>query len=94
MATIVNLGYNELLSIDLMHSLFGIGEYQDSQLLDFFDFLSNTIMKPKTRINEIKQSSKFTGEKLFVVMIKYIAPVFVVVILVAYVMNTMGMISL
>ncbi len=110
MATIVNLGYNELLSIDLMHSLFGIGEYQDSQLLDFFDFLSNTIMmpivalltcifvgwiiKPKTLINEIKQSSKFTGEKLFVVMIKYIAPVFVVVILVAYVMNTMGMISL
>ncbi len=79
-------------------------------MLDFFDFLSNTIMmpivalltcifvgwiiKPKTLINEIKQSSKFTGEKLFVVMIKYIAPVFVVVILVAYVMNTMGMISL
>jgi NSS family neurotransmitter:Na+ symporter len=110
MATIVNLGYNELLSVDLMYSLFGIGEYQDSQLLDFFDFLSNTIMmpivalltcifvgwiiKPKTLITEIKQSSKFTGEKLFVVMIKYIAPVFVVVILVAYVMNTAGMISL
>ena len=52
------------------------------------------IIKPKTLITEIKQSSKFTGEKLFVVMIKYIAPVFVVVILVAYVMNTAGMISL
>lgn len=109
-ATIVNLGYNELLSVDLMYSIFGIGEYQDSQLLDFFDFLSNTIMmpivalltcifvgwiiKPKTLITEVKKSSKFTGEKLFVVMIKYIAPVFVVVILVAYIMNTAGIISL
>ncbi len=107
---IVNLGYNELLSVDLMYSLFGIGEYQDSQLLDFFDFLSNTIMmpivalltcifvgwiiKPQTLIDEVKQSSKFTGEKLFVVMIKYIAPVLVVVILVAYVMNTAHIISL
>ncbi len=109
-ATIVNLGYNELLSVDLMYSIFHIGEYQDSQLLDFFDFLSNTVMmpivalltcifvgwiiKPKTLIQEVKQSSKFTGEKLFIVMIKYIAPVFVVVILVAYIMNTAGIISL
>ncbi len=109
-ATIVNLGYNELLSVDLMYSIFHIGEYQDSQLLDFFDFLSNTVMmpivalltcifvgwiiKPKTLISEVKQSSKFTGEKLFIVMIKYIAPVFVVVILVAYIMNTAGIISL
>ncbi len=109
-ATIVNLGYNELLSVDLMYSLFGIGEYQDSQLLDFFDFLSNTIMmpivalltcifvgwiiKPQTLIAEVRQSSKFSGEKLFVVMIKYVAPVFVVVILVAYVMNTAGIIAL
>ena len=108
--TIVNLGYNELLSVDLMYSLFGIGEYQDSQLLDFFDFLSNTIMmpivalltcifvgwiiKPKVIIAEVKQSSAFKMQKLFVVMIKYIAPVFVVVILVAYVMNTAGIIAL
>ena len=96
MAAIVNLGYNELLSVDLMYSLFGIGEYQDSQLLDFFDFLSNTIMmpivalltcifvgwiiKPQTIIAEVKQSSAFKMQKLFVVMIKYIAPVFVVFI--------------
>lgn len=108
--SIVNMGYNELLSVDLMHSLFGIGEYQDSQLLDFFDFLSNTIMmpivalltcifvgwiiKPQTLISEVKQSSAFKSQKLFVVMIKYIAPVFVVVILVAYVMNTAGLIAL
>ena len=108
--TIVNLGYNELLSVDLMYSLFGIGEYQDAQLLDFFDFLSNTVMmpivalltcifigwivKPQAIIAEVKQTSKFTGEKLFVIMIKYIAPVLVVVILVAYIMNTAHIISL
>jgi NSS family neurotransmitter:Na+ symporter len=107
---IVDLGYNDWLSVDLMYSIFGIGDYQDSQLLDFFDFVSNTVLmpivalltcifvgwiiKPKTLIAEVKRSSKFSGEKLFVVMIKYIAPVFVVVILVAYIMNTIGIIAL
>jgi NSS family neurotransmitter:Na+ symporter len=107
---IVDLGYNDWLSVDLMYSMFGVGNYQDSQILDFFDFVSNTVLmpivalltcifvgwiiKPKTLISEIKRSSAFKGEKLFVVMIKYIAPVFVVVILVAYVMNTVGLISL
>jgi NSS family neurotransmitter:Na+ symporter len=109
-AIIVNMGYNNWLDVDLMYSIFGIGNYQDSQILDFFDFVSNTILmpivalltcifvgwiiKPKTLSAEIKRSSKFGGEKLFVVMIKYIAPVFVLVILVAYVMNTVGIISL
>lgn len=107
---IVNMGYNQWLSVDLMYSLFGIGHYQDSQLLDFFDFLSNTIMmpivalitcifvgwiiKPQTIEKEVKQSSAFVGYKLFYIMIKYIAPVFVVAILVAYVMNTAGIITL
>lgn len=106
----VNMGYNNLLSLDPMYSLFGIGDYQDSQLLDFFDFISNTILmpivalltcifvgwiiKPKAIADEVKVSSKFTGEKLFTVMIKYIAPIFVVMILVAYVLNTIGVISL
>lgn len=109
-AIIVNMGYNNLLSVDLMYSLFGIGEYQDSQLLDFFDFLSNTIMmpivalltcifigwiiKPKAIISEVERTGRFKGRALFVVMIKYIAPVFVVVILVAYVMNTAHIIAL
>jgi NSS family neurotransmitter:Na+ symporter len=93
-----------------MYSLFGIGNYGDDQLLDFFDFVSNTILmpvvslltclfvgyviKPKTIIDEVEQSSEFKGKKLFVVMTKYIAPVFVVTILVSYVLNTMGIISL
>ncbi len=109
-AIFVNMGYNVLLGWDPMYSLFGIGAYQDHQLLDFFDFVSNTILmpivalltcifvgyiiKPKVLIEEIKQSSKFKAEKLFTVMIKYIAPVFVVLILVFYVLDTIGIVKL
>jgi NSS family neurotransmitter:Na+ symporter len=110
LGVLVDAGYNGLLNVDLMYSLFGIGNYGDDQLLDFFDFVSNTILmpvvslltclfvgyviKPKTIIDEVEQSSEFKGKKLFVVMTKYIAPVFVVTILVSYVLNTMGIISL
>lgn len=106
----VNMGYDNLLWMDPMYSIFGFGTYQSMQLLDFFDFISNTVMmpivalltclfvgyviKPKLLVDEVKQSSKFFAEKLFVVMIKYIAPVFMVIILVSYVLNTMGVINL
>jgi len=106
----VNMGYNNLLWMDPMYSLFGFGTYQGSQLLDFFDFISNTVLmpivalltclfvgyiiKPKILIEEVKQSSPFHAEKLFVVMVKYIAPVFMVVILVSYILNAAGIINL
>lgn len=104
------MGYNNLLWMDPMYSIFGIGTYQSMQILDFFDFVSNTVMmpivalltcifvgyiiKPKVLIDEIKQSSPFVAEKLFTVMIKFIAPVFVVLILVFYILNTIGVVSL
>ncbi|MDO4502319.1 MAG: sodium-dependent transporter [Coriobacteriia bacterium] len=107
---ICNLGYNSWLGIDPMYSIFGIGAYQDHQILDFMDFISNTIMmpivalltcffigyviKPKTIIDHVKESSEFKSEKLFTVMIKYIAPIFVILILIFYVMDTIGMIHL
>lgn len=109
-AIFVNMGYNNLLWMDPMYSIFGIGTYQSMQILDFFDFVSNTVMmpivalltcifvgyiiKPKVLIDEIKQSSPFVAEKLFTVMIKFIAPVFVVLILVFYILNTIGVVSL
>ena len=107
---VCNLGYNAWLGIDPMYSLFGIGDYQDHQILDFMDFLSNTILmpivafltcifigwiiKPKTIVDHVKQSSKFKGEKLFTVMIKYIAPVFVLIIMVFYILDTVGFLHL
>ena len=39
------------------------------------------VIKPQTLIDEIELSGKFTLKKLFVVMIKYIAPIFTVLIL-------------
>ncbi|NGM17572.1 sodium-dependent transporter [Xiamenia xianingshaonis] len=108
--TLVNMGYNNLLDVDLMYTVFHIGEPGNAQILDFFDFVSNTVLmpivalltcifvgwiiKPQVIIDEVEKSGEFNGQKLFVVMIKYIAPVFVVCILVAYVMNALGIIVL
>ena len=101
-ATLCNLGYNAWIGVDPMHSLFGIGEAGSHQILDFMDFISNTILmpivalltcifvgwiiKPKTVIDEVRQSSKFALAGPWAVMIKYIAPVLVIVILVANVL--------
>ena len=86
----INAGYNALIWIE------PLGE--GTQLLDFFDFLSNSVMmpivalltcifvgwiiKPKVIIDEVRASSKFALAGAWTVMIKYIAPVLVIVILV------------
>ena len=80
------------------------------QFLDFFDFISNSIimpivafltcifigyvLKPKTIIEEVSLTGKFKGEKLFTVVIKYIAPVCIILILVSSILNTFGIISI
>lgn len=52
------------------------------------------VIKPQTIIDEIESSGcKFKGRKLFVVMIKYVAPVFIVAILIFSVMESMGFIK-
>lgn len=110
LAIFVNMGYNVLLPWDPMHQLFGFGNYQDYQILDFFDFISNTILmpivalltcifvgfiiKPKLFIDSIRESSKFRGATLFKVMIKYIAPIFMIIILVSYTLSAMGLMNL
>ena len=97
----VNLGYNGLSFIEPM------GE--GTTLLDFFDFISHSvimpivalltcifvgwIIKPKAIVDEVKISSEFKVEKAWIVIIKYVAPVLVVVILVAFVAQTFGLIS-
>ena len=49
------------------------------------------IIKPKSIADEVRVTNgKFAGEKLFTVMIKWITPVFLVLILVSSVANTMG----
>ena len=90
----INAGYNALIWIEPL----GPG----TQLLDFFDFISNSVMmpivalltcifvgwivKPKVIIDEVRASSKFRGAGAWTLMIKYIAPVLVIAILVANVL--------
>lgn len=79
-------------------------------ILDFFDFITNSILMPiaalgtcffvakvigvKTIIDEVKVSSPFKGEKSFVICIKYLAPVCIAAILVSSVLQSLGVFSL
>ena len=90
----INAGYNVLIWIEPL----GPG----TQLLDFFDFISNSVMmpivalltcifvgwiiKPKVIIDEVRVSAKFGWAGAWTIMIKYIAPILVIVILLANVL--------
>lgn len=76
------------------------------QFLDFFDFISNSVLmpivalltcifvgyviKPKTMVEEVELNGTFNRKKLFEVVIKYIAPIFIVLILVSSVLDAFG----
>ena len=99
---VVNLGYSNLAFIQ------PLGE--GTSILDFMDFLSNSVMMPlaalmtcifvgwiigpKVIADEVKESAAFKLEKVWTATIKYIAPVCIVLILVAYVAQTFGLITL
>ena len=99
---IVNLGYSGLSFIQ------PLGE--GTSILDFLDFISNSVMmpisailtcifvgwiiKPKTVADEVKVSARFSLEGAWTVMIKYVAPICIAIILVAYVAQTFGIITL
>lgn len=96
--TLVNAGYNGLSFIEPL----GPG----SSILDLADFFSNSVLmpivalltcifvgwiiKPGVLVREIKLSSPFGVEPAWRIMIKYVAPVLVIVILVAYVAAQFG----
>ncbi|MBQ3105868.1 MAG: sodium-dependent transporter [Eggerthellaceae bacterium] len=87
---LINSGYNALVFIQ------PIGE--GSTLLDFADYVSNSVLmpiaalltcvfvgwliKPQAIIDEVKASSPFKLEKAWVVIVKYVAPIVIVVILI------------
>ena len=96
---IVNLGYSSLSFIEPL----GAG----TSILDFLDFISNSVMmpivaimtcifigwilKPKIIVDEVRRSAKFSLAGAWTVMIKYIAPVLVAVVLIAYVAQQFGL---
>ncbi len=79
-------------------------------ILTFFDFISNSVimpivalltcifvgyvLKPKALIEEIEIGGKFKAKTLFTVVIKYIAPVFITLILVSSVLDAFGIMKL
>ena len=102
MGLLVTLGYSSLSFIEPL----GAG----TSILDFLDFISNSVMMPIVALltcifigwivgpkmieEEVMLSSQFRLRKVWVFMIKYLAPVALVVILVAYVAQTFGFFSM
>ena len=80
------------------------------EILDFFDFITNSVLMPITALltcifigyvvgtdviaKEVKQSGEFKWEKLFTVVIKYFAPIFIIVILFTSVLSAFGVINI
>lgn len=79
-------------------------------ILDMFDFLSNSILmpivafltcifigyviKPKCLIEEIELTGEFKSKTLFTIVIKYVAPVCIVLILVSSILDAMGIMKI
>ena len=80
------------------------------QILDFFDFISNSVimpvvalatalfvgffLKPKAIIDEVELSGEFKGKKLFSVVIRYVAPVCILAILASSILSAFGVIKI
>ena len=80
------------------------------QILDFFDFISNSIimpivalatavfvgffLKPRSVIEEVELSGEFKQKKLFSVVIRYVAPVCILAILISSVLSAFGVIKI
>ncbi|BBF45139.1 hypothetical protein lbkm_3898 [Lachnospiraceae bacterium KM106-2] len=78
-------------------------------ILDFFDFVTNSVLMPiaalltcyfvskvigvETIIEEVKLSSQFKRENTFVICIKYIAPLFLIAILISSILSAFGLIK-
>lgn len=79
------------------------------QMLDFFDFITNSVLmpivalltciliayiiKPKIISDEVELSGRFKQKAMYSVMIKYVAPVFLLVILVFAILEGVGAIT-
>ncbi len=78
--------------------------------LDFFDFISNSILmpivafltclfvgyflKPEALISEVELTGPFGGKKLFTAVVKYVAPVCILLILISSVLSALGLITI
>ena len=79
-------------------------------ILDMFDFVSNSVLmpivafltcifigyviKPKVLVEEIELGAPFKAKTLFTVIIKYVAPVCIVLILISSVLDVLGIMKI
>ena len=79
-------------------------------ILDMFDFVSNSVLmpivalatcifvgfiiKPQSIIDEVELTGRFKKKKLFTVIIKYVAPIFIVLILISSILDTLGIMKI
>ncbi len=101
LGSLSSLGYGPLAGVTII----------GMQFLDFFDFLTNSVMMPIAAIATCLLVSKVVGveaieqevtleggtfrrKRIFCVMIRYICPIFAVIILLSSVANAFGLISM
>jgi NSS family neurotransmitter:Na+ symporter len=100
LGTLSSLGFNYLSFV----SILGMG------ILDFFDFITNSVMmpiaaittvllilfkvKPETIVKEVESSGQFKRKKIYLFFIKYVAILFLLIILVSSLLDIMGIIKL
>ena len=96
-------------------SVFGYGIWDHvrlfgMQILDFFDFLTNSLMMPVSALficllvirvigfdgiaREVRLSSQFRRQPMYYIVTKYIAPVFLLIILVSSIASALGFITI
>ena len=94
------LGYGTLADVKIIGMAF----------LDFFDFISNSVLmpivafltcvfvgyivKPDMFVEEIELTGKFKRKKLFLIVIKYFAPICIVLILISSVLDALGIVKI
>jgi len=99
MGSIISLGFGPLSFIKII----GLG------LLDFFDFISNSVLmpivalltcicigffvKPKTIIDEVEINKPFKEKRFYIIMLKWVAPICLALILLFAVSEAMGWIK-
>ena len=101
LGSLSSLGYGPLVGIEII----------GMQFLDFFDFLTNSVMMPIAAIatcllvsrvigvegieqEVLEEGGTFRRKKVFNVMIRYICPIFAIIILISSVANAFGWIAM
>jgi len=112
-ACLVVLGFSIVLGFlsSTGYGLLGFVKIIGMQFLDFFDFITNSVLmpivalctcvfvgyfiKPQAIISEVECNGvKFKRKKMFAVIIKYVAPICIVLILVSSVLDAFGIFKL